>query len=447
MFSVLKKIVPDNHPLRLLYHRLKAMVAVVIYGFPANGMVVIGVTGTNGKTTTVNLIANILAKGGDKVGMTSTVGFRIGDEKWVNDTKQSTSSPFALQKLLKRMRAAGCKYAVLEVTSHAVTQSRILGINFDVAVITNITEDHIEYHGNFNNYLDAKGGLFRKVSKGKRKFGVPKVIVLNADDEYFGYFDRFVADQKVNYGLKSATVYAEQVVSKPAGSEFILHVPNNAVAVSINLPGDYNVYNSLAAAAACMALGVPLSLIAEGLRDSAVVPGRFEHVEAGQDYAVIVDYAHTTDALLNLLKLYRGLTPGRLFLVFGATGGGRDKMKRPKMGEVADEFADYIIVTDDDPYEEDELEIIDQVATGIRREEGRGFWKIPDRHEAIRLALTLARKGDTVLIAGKGAELVMMVGGKRVPWNDRVTVEELIKREVMVEIGENEWVKRPSVCL
>lgn len=447
MLSALKKILPDNHPIRLLYHRLKAMVAAVIYGFPANRMVVIGVTGTNGKTTTVNLIANVLAKNGDKVGMTSTVGFRIGDEKWVNDTKQSTVSPFALQKLLKRMLAAGCKYAVLEVTSHAVTQSRIFGINFDLALITNVTADHLEYHGSFNNYLEAKGGLFRKVSRGKRKFGVPKVLILNADDEYYSYFDRFVADQKVTYGLKSATVYAEQTSSTPAGSNFILHVPNNATNVSINLPGDYNIYNALGAAAACMALGVPLSLIAEGLRDSATVPGRFEHIEAGQDYAVIVDYAHTTDALLNLVKLYRELTPGKLFLVFGATGGGRDKAKRPLMGQVADEFADYIIVTNDDPYDENEVQIIDEVAGGIKREEGRGFWKIPDRHEAIRLALTLARKGDTVLIAGKGAEVVMMIGGKRVPWNDRVTVEELIKREVLVEIGENEWIKRPNVCL
>lgn len=447
MLSGIRKIIPDNHPLRLLYHRIKAMIAAVVYGFPANGMIVIGVTGTNGKTTTVNLIANILSKNGDKVGMTSTVGFRIGDDKWVNDTKQSTVSPFALQKLLKRMRAAGCKYAVLEVTSHAVTQSRIFGINFDVAVITNITEDHLEYHGNFNNYLEAKGGLFRKVSRGKRKFGVPKVLVLNADDQYFSYFDRFVADQKVNYGLKSATVYAAELVKKPDGSEFVLHVPNNAVPVGINLPGEYNVYNALAAAAVCMSLGVPLAAIADGLRESAVVPGRFEHIEAGQDYAVIVDYAHTTDALENLLKVYREVTPGRLFLVFGATGGGRDKAKRPKMGAAADELADYIVVTNDDPYEEDELGIIDQVSTGVRREEGRSFWKIPDRHEAIRLALTLARKGDTVLIAGKGAEMVMMIGGKRVPWNDRVTVEELIKREVMVEIGEDEWVKRPSVCL
>lgn len=447
MLKSVKKFLPDTHPLRLLYHRIKASIAAVYYGFPGNKMVVIGVTGTNGKTTTVNLIANILSKTGEKVGMTSTIGFRIADQKWVNDTKQSTASPFALQRLLKRMVKAGCKYAVVEVTSHAVTQSRILGINFDVAVLTNISEDHLEYHGSFNNYLSAKGGLFKKVSKGKRKFSIPKIIVLNADDEQFSYFDRFVADRKVSYGMKSATVYSEQVKTSPEGSEFILHVPNNAVPVSLTLPGDYNIYNALAAASVCMSLGVSVADIAEGLKLSTSVAGRFEHVEAGQDYSVIVDYAHTTDALDNLLSLYRKLTPGRLIAVFGATGGGRDKMKRPKMGAVANEYADMIILTNDDPYDEDQLQIIDQVAEGVGREEGRNFWMIPDRREALRLALTMARKGDTVIAAGKGAEEVMIIDGKRVPWNDKVVIEELIKREVVVEISDDEWVKRPNVCL
>lgn len=447
MLNVLKKIIPDNHPIRLLYHKLKAVLAAVVYGFPASKMIVIGVTGTNGKTTTVNLIANVLMKAGQTVGMASTINFQVAEKRWVNDSKQSTASPFKLQKLLKEMVKAGCKYAVLEVTSHAITQSRVFGINFDVGVFTNVTADHIEYHGTFDDYLAAKGGLFKKVSKGKRKFGVPKILILNQDDPNYAYFDQFTVDRKITYGLKSATVYAEKIEKNPEGSSFILHVPNNAIPVEIGLPGDYNVYNSLATAATAMALEVPLDTIRDALKAVTVIPGRFEHVNMGQGYAVIVDYAHTADALDSLLSLYRRLTPGRLFAVFGATGGGRDKSKRPEMGAIAHKYADVILLTDDDPYSEDEWEIIDQISKEIPREEGKGLWKIPDRKEAIRLALTMAREGDCVVISGKGAEEVMMVRGKKIAWNDRKVVEELLSREIQVEIGENEWVKRPNVCM
>ncbi len=446
MKKILRKILPDRHPLRLLYHRILATIAVVVNGFPSSGMVVIGVTGTNGKTTTVNLITNILNHAGYKVGMTSTIAFQIGNERMVNDSKQTTLGPFQLQKYLKQMKLAGCKYAVVEVTSHAIDQSRVLGINFDVAVITNVTEDHIEYHGSFNNYLSSKAKLFKKVSKGKRKFGTQKVFVMNADDQYYKYFDRHVADRKITYGLKQATVYAEGIEKKPEGSSFVLHVPNNAIPVNINMPGDFSIYNALAAASTCLALQVPLEVIKAALESGSGVPGRFEHVDVGQSYSVIVDYAHTADALENLLALYRKLTPGRLFAVFGATGGGRDKSKRPDMGKAASEIADYVIVTNDDPYEEDEIGIVDQVSEGVQREQGKDFWQIPDRREAIRLALTMAREGDTVVVAGKGAEEVIMLRGKRVPWNDKKVIEELLTREIRVELGKDSWEKRENVC-
>ena len=447
MFVKLKQLIPERHPLRLLYHKIKAVIAAVVYGFPANKMIVIGVTGTNGKTTTTNLITNILNKAGHKVGMTSTVNFQVGDRRWTNDTKQSTASPFKLQKLLKQMVEADCKYAVVEVTSHAITQSRVFGINFDVGIITNVTADHLEYHGGFDDYLNAKGKLFEKVSKGKKKFGVEKVLIANADDEHFKYFDQFVADRKLTYGLKSATVYAEKIEKRPEGSSFILHVPNYSMPVEVGMPGEYNIYNALGAAAVCMALEVPMEMIRDGLKESSSVAGRFEHVEAGQDYAVIVDYAHTPDALESLFSLYRRLTSGRLLVVFGATGGGRDKAKRSAMGKAANESADQIFVTNDDPYTEDQWEIIDQVCEGIPRKEGRGLWKIPDRRQAIRLALTMAKAGDTVVVAGKGAEEIMMIDGKKIPWNDKQVITELLSRKVEVEIGPNEWVARPNVCM
>lgn len=447
MLGFLRRLIPERHPVRLLYHKLKGFVAAVYYGFPASRMIVVGVTGTNGKTTTTTLLTNILTNAGYKVGMTSTIAYQVGERKWVNDTKQTTTGPFELQKLLKQMVAEGCKYAIIEVTSHSIDQSRVFGINFDIAVITNVTADHIEYHGNFNNYLNSKGELFRKVSKGKRKFGVPKVFILNADDKYYDFFDQFVVDRKISYGLKSATVYAEQVDKNPEGSKFVLHVPNNAIPVEIGMPGEFNVYNSLAAAATCLALQVPLDKIKEGLQKSSTIAGRFEHVDCGQKFSVIVDYAHTPESLENLFSLYKKLTQGRLFGVFGATGGGRDKAKRPHMGAAANEHCDYVIVTNDDPYSEDEWQIIEQVAEGIPRQEGKNFWKIPDRREAIRLALTLAREGDTVVVAGKGAEEVIMLRGKRVAWNDKKVIRALIEREIEVEIGADHWERRKNTAL
>ncbi|MBT4917179.1 UDP-N-acetylmuramoyl-L-alanyl-D-glutamate--2,6-diaminopimelate ligase [Candidatus Peregrinibacteria bacterium] len=447
MINFLRKLLPERHPLRLFYHNIKGFLAALFYMFPGNNIIVIGVTGTNGKTTTANFITNILTTAGHKVGMASTINFQVGDERWNNILKQTTVGPFMLQKLLKRMVGAGCKYAVLEVTSHALDQARVAGINFDVAIMTNITEDHIEYHGSLNAYLDAKAKLFRKVSKGRRKFGVSKVSILNADDKYYKYFDQFLADRKITYGLKAATVYAEKIEKHPEGSSFVLHVPNNAIPVDLKLPGEFNVYNALAAAAATISLEVPIEVVKKGLEDSASVSGRLEHVDCGQKYSVIVDYAHATDALENLLQLYRKLTPGKLFSVFGATGGGRDKGKRPDMGKVANEYADYIILTDDDPYSEDEWGIIEHVAEGIPRREGESFWKIPSRREAIRLALTLAKEGDTVVVSGKGCEEVMKVNGKTIKWNDKEVIKELLKREIVVEIGGENFEKRENVCL
>lgn len=446
LVKFLRKIIPDTHPLRLLYHRIRAIIAALVYWFPADNLVVIGVTGTNGKTTTTNLITNLLMKAGYKVGMTSTINFQIGDKRWTNITKQTTMSPFTMQKMLRDMVSEGCKYAVLEISSHALTQSRTFGINFDVAVITNVTPDHVEYHGGFQNYLAVKGQLFRLVSKGKRKFGVPKVLVLNVDDQYYSFFDQFVADQKITYGLKSATVFVSEVERKPEGSHFILRLPNNAIPVELKLPGDFNIYNALAASCVAISLQVPLESVKEGIESSKSVSGRFEHVDCDQDFSVIVDYAHAPEALENLLQLYRKLTTGKLFAVFGATGGGRDKAKRPKMGAIANEYADYIILTDDDPYHDDEMEIIEQITAGVPRREGHNFWKIPDRKEAIRLALTLARKGDTVVVSGKGAEEVMMVRGKKIEWNDKKVIMDLLTRQVEVEIGHDEWEKRENVC-
>lgn len=447
MLNKFKNLISDTNPLRLFYHQIKAAIAAIIYGFPARNLNVIGVTGTNGKTTTVNLITMILEEAGYKVGMASTINFQVGDDKWTNISKQTTMSPFELQKLIKRMVKEGCTHLVLEVSSHAITQSRVFGINFDTAAFTNVTEDHIEYHGSFQLYLQAKGGLFKRLNKSKRKPNIPKISVLNIDDPHYSYFDQFIVDRKYTYGLKKGTCYATDIKLHSSGSIFQLHIPNHQVEINLKLSGEFNIYNALAATTVALANNINLPFVKRALEKAEGVPGRLESLELGQPYGIIVDYAHTEDSLEKLLKLYKRLTPGKLFVVFGATGGGRDKSKRPKMGAIADEFADMIVITNDDPYFEDEWQIIEGVAEGIKRKEGDGLWKIPHRYEAIRLALTLAKEGDTVVIAGKGCEEIQIVGGQRIPWDDRKVVRELLSREVVVEIepGKNE--AKENVCL
>ena len=441
MKKLINKILPDRHPLRLAFHKLKGILAAIIYRFPADDMIVIGVTGTNGKTTTVNLISHLLVEAGERVGLASTVNFRIGDEVWDNNTKQSSQSPFVLQKMLRQMVKDGCKYAVLEVTSHALDQNRVWGVSFDVAVFTNLTHDHVQYHGSFDEYRIAKGKLFEMLLRAKRKGSQQKISVLNVEDESYGFYNQFPSDLKIGFGMKKGTVFVSDVELKPEGSNFTLHLPNNSLNINTKIPGEYNVKNAICAAAVGMAIGMDLKKIKDGLATFSGVPGRFEDVNFGQKYNVIIDYAHNPDSLENLLALYRKLTKGALHVVFGATGGGRDKTKRPVMGNLADQFADYIYLTNDDPYEEDYYEIIDMVAEGISRKEGEKFWMIADRKQAINLALMNAKDDDTVVIAGKGCENVMMVDGRKIDWNDKAVVKEILERDLKVDLSGQDWIE------
>lgn len=434
MLKYVKSKISDTNPLRLFYHKILAVIAAVYYRFPSKHLNVIGITGTKGKTTTVNLVAGILSEAGYKVGMASTINFKIGDLMWTNASKMTTLGPFFLQKMLRRMVEEQCTHVVLEVSSHALLQNRVWGVNFDTAVITNISDDHLEYHGGFENYLRAKGLLFSRLNRSKRKAKIQKIAVLNKDDANFNYFDQFIADRKYTYGMGGGTCYAGELTMLPSGTKFTLHVPNNTVPVTLGIPGEFNVYNALAAATVGLANNVNVTVLKEALEKASAIPGRFESVECGQKFNTIVDYAHTEESLGNVLSLYRDLKKGRLITVFGATGGGRDKAKRPKMGAVADKYSDYIIVTDDDPYEEDEWEIIEQVSKGISRQIGKNFWQIPDRKEAIRLALMKAKENDTVIVAGKGCEEVIMLRGKRVPWNDKKVIEEILLQKLEIEL-------------
>jgi UDP-N-acetylmuramyl-tripeptide synthetase len=435
MLDYLRKQIPEIHPIRLFYYKVVAIFAAFYYRFPSRYLKVIAVTGTKGKTTTCSLIAQILEKAGYKVGVMSTVFFQVGDRKWANLTKQTTVGRFELQRLLREMVDEGCQYVILETSSHAMLQSRLWGVNVDTAVFTNLQKDHLEYHGSFDAYRDAKGMLFDKLNRSQRKSNVPKIFVVNSDDQASEYFLRFPADQKYSFGLKKGIYMSKDVKSLPNGSKFKYAIPNGEAEIQFSLPGVVNVYNATAAATVAVSEHIGLQTIKTALEGCTAVPGRMEPVDCGQLFSVIVDYAHTPDSLQALIDVFRPLTTGRLILIFGATGGGRDKAKRPVMGEVANNGCDDIILTDDDPYDEDNVAIIEQIAGGIKREEGDRLWKVPSRREAIRLGLSMAREGDTILIAGKGAEEFQMTREGKIPHDDRKIAREFLSKESDVEIG------------
>lgn len=421
-----KKIIPRG--LINIYHLIIALLASLFFRFPARKLIIIGVTGTNGKTTTVNLITKILEKSGKKVAMMSTINFKINKKEWVNQTKMTTPSSFFLHKFLAESVRAGCQYAVLETSSHALEQNRVAGVKYEVAVFTNLTREHLDYHETMEQYRDAKGKLFQKTP----------VQIVNLDDEYSEYFLSFSAKEKYGYGIQVETyekflnrtdfktITAQNVKSSSEGVSF------NALQHDINLKlfGEVNVYNALAAISVGLSQNIPLTVAREALEEIKKIPGRLEFLEAGQKFKVIIDYAVTPDSLE---KLYNTLQDSKLKVenskliwVFGSCGE-RDRGKRPIMGKVVGERADYVIVTNEDPYHEDPRQIIDQVFSGViesGKEENKNVWRIFDRREAIKKALTLAKENDIVLVTGKGAETIMAIGDERIPWNERKVIEE-----------------------
>lgn len=433
MLSAIKKKIPQHHPLRLLYHKTMAVLAALYYRFPGDRMTVIGVTGTKGKTTATHLIAEILRDAGNKVGFLTTADFRIDEELIPNEEKMTTLPPFKLQRYLRLMADHGCQYAVVEVTSHALDQSRLWGVAIDIAVSTNVAHEHLDYHGTMENYLKSKGKLFSSLNYSKRKPNIPKMSVINADDASATHFQKFVVDRTFLYGIAKGSFCASDITLNSDSSTFTFKVPNDHVEITLPLPGQFNIENALAAATVGVALQINLSIIKRALEKAAPVPGRMEPIREGQKYSVIVDYAHTPDSLEKMLGMFRPLTPKLLMVVFGATGD-RDRTKRVIMGEIVHRYADWIVLTDDDPYTEDPLQIVGEVKKGIPRKEGENFWIIPDRREAIRVALAVAREGDTVIVAGKGCEPYQVVGDRKIPSDDRLIVRGYLSREVEVEI-------------
>jgi UDP-N-acetylmuramoyl-L-alanyl-D-glutamate--2,6-diaminopimelate ligase len=396
-----------------------ARAAAEFYGRPSERLRLVGITGTNGKTTTSYLVKKALEAAGHETGLIGTISYTFGGKTL--PAPNTTPESVDLQRLLAEMADAGAAYAVIEVSSHAVSLKRIAGSRFAVKVFTNFTQDHLDFHGDMGSYYAAKKELFTAYAGAN---------VVNIDDPMGEDIAASATGDVLTYGIREkADITASGIGIGPGGIRFTVTAPPGEVEMSTPLVGRHNVYNILAATGACIKLGMGLSDIAHGIASMREVPGRLEKVDAGQEFTVLVDYAHTEDALERAAAAAREFTAGRVITVFGC-GGDRDRSKRPRMGRAAARLSDIVVLTSDNPRTEDPAEIIRQAEAGITaegsKEKGKGYFVFEDRAEAIGFAISVARKGDTVLIAGKGHEDYQIVGETKYHFDDRLVARQAI---------------------
>lgn len=422
MGLVVEREVPGIEVPQLVVDRTRRALADAAdawFGRPSERLTVVGVTGTDGKSTVTALTAETLWACRWHPGQIGTVFTGIFDDLELNIERNTTPEALELQALLARMVAAGNDSVVLEATSHGLALERTRNCRFDVGVVTTVTSEHLEFHGTVENYRAAKARLIEEAP----------IAVLNADDASFSYFRERAHDRVITYAIDAeADLRAGDLVADANGTSFHLEAPRWHGVVRIGLPGRFNVSNALAALGVIEALGLDVHHAAGALRDTAGVPGRMERVDAGQPFAVIVDYAHTADSLRKVLEMLRPLTAARLTVVFGSAGE-RDPTKREPMGRVAAELADFVVVTDEDPRLEDPDVINQQIAAGARAMgsvDGESLWVIDDRREGIGHAIGMAREGDVILLAGKGHEASIFYGTQKRPWDDRVAAREAL---------------------
>lgn len=477
MLSKIKKLIPRKLFLALqpIYHFILSFAAVMFYGSPSDRLVVIGITGTTGKTSTVYLLARALRAMGYKVGYTSTAMFSDGNKEWLNDKKMTMVGRFFTQRMIRKMVKNGCEFAIIESTSEGVRQFRHRFINFDSLLFTGLYPEHLESHGSFENYKAAKGRLFGHLSFCRTKYindqkkvvnpksqiqklgfnRVKKTIVVNGDDENAPYFANFWSERKIAFlfgqpgeanldKFSEATTkdlelfYFNNVRPSVAGTSFEFFPLERAVSrkeqmsfgqeVCLKLLGAFNAQNSAAVLAVCAGLDLPLEKAKIGLAEVSGLVGKMEKVDVGQNFTVLVDYAFEPRALEKLYDTMELIPHQRIIHVLGSTGGGRDTARRPILGRIAGERADLVIITNEDPYDDDPQEIIDQVAAGAE-EKGKvineNLLKIMDRREAIRRAFEEAREGDLVMITGKGGEqFICSKNNEKIPWDDRLVAKE-----------------------
>ncbi|MBU2635315.1 UDP-N-acetylmuramoyl-L-alanyl-D-glutamate--2,6-diaminopimelate ligase [Patescibacteria group bacterium] len=395
--SLIKKIIPDF--LLSSYHYFLSWIGAFLYRFPSSKLTIIGVTGTSGKSTVVELTARIFEDAGLKTASMSSIKFKIGDKKWENELKMTMPGRMKIQRFLRQAVKADCKYAVLEVTSEGIKQYRHKFIDFDVAVFTNLSPEHIESHGSFEKYRAAKAKLFQQVKK---------IHIINIDDKNAEHFLRYSAEKKIKYGINDAGILPKD----------------------IKLLGKFNLYNAITATKIAMSQGISLETCKRALEKVKGIPGRMEII-VREPFTVVVDYAHTPEALE---QVYKTLSDRRMICVLGSCGGGRDKWKRPVLGKIAAQYCDQVIITNEDPYDENPLKIMKDIESGFSqipnpKSQIPKYMKILDRKEAIRQALKAANPGDVVIVTGKGSESWMCVAhGKKIPWDDRQIVLDFLNK-------------------
>lgn len=477
MLSKIKKLIPRwlFKSLSPLYHFTFSWLSALVYGFPSRRLIVIGVTGTTGKTSTVYLIATMLKTAGYKVGFTSTAVFSDGDSERLNDRKMTMPGRFFISRTLRRMVKNNCQYALIETTSEGIKQFRHRFINYDVLIFTGLYPEHIEAHGSFEKYQEAKGRLFAHLKNCPTKYidkhrvvcrpqsglkkldfsRVLKTIIVNGDDEVADYFLNFWSEAKLVYFSRpdlNQEVFLKNLSSEARVNDFKVikgeditataegtSLTIGAETINLRLLGKFNAPNALAA----YALAINQELVPEkikiGLESVSSLAGKLEKIVAGQDYLAIVDYSFEPRALEKLYETIDLIPHNRLIHLLGSTGGGRDQSRRPILGRLAGEKADLVIITNEDPYDEDPAEIINQVAAGAEvagKILGENLFKIIDRREAIRKALELAEKDDLVLFTGKGAEQwICLANGQKQPWDERLVVREEIVDKMGLTAG------------
>jgi UDP-N-acetylmuramoyl-L-alanyl-D-glutamate--2,6-diaminopimelate ligase len=409
---ILKKILPSwlVKPLLPLYHYVLSFALALSYGFPARSLTVIGVTGTKGKSSVSDMLFTVLRHANYSAAVAGTIRFAINEESEPNLYKMTMPGRGFIHAFLAKAKKAGAKYAVVEITSESVKQYRHKYLFLNGLVFTNLQKEHIESHGSFENYAAAKFEIGKELARSSKR---PRAMIANADNPHSAPYMKLAVEKQMPFSYEEA----KEVVLGPGKASFTYE----DVHFSIQLPGSFSVMNSLAVIKAAQFLGVPLQTIADGLASLSRIPGRTERIDEGQNFEAIVDYAHTPDSLQALYAAY----PVRKICVLGNTGGGRDTWKRPEMGRIADESCSEVILTNEDPYDEDPRAILDAMAAGMKR----APQIIMDRREAIHTALTLAQSGDAVLITGKGTDpYIMQANGGKLPWSDAKVVSEELKK-------------------
>jgi len=475
MLATIKKLIPIKifTALQPPYHFIMGYLAALVYGFPSRKLIVIGVTGTTGKTSTVYLIAQMLNSAGYKTGFTSTAVFSDGTREWLNDKKMTMPGRFFIQKLLASMVKNNCRYAIVETTSEGVKQFRHRFINYDILVFTGLYPEHIESHGSFERYKEAKGKLFTHLKRGGTKYieenhqvvkprselkkldlsRVAKTIIVNGDDANTDYFLNFWSEAKLVYSFReevTADSFLKKLNSEAMVKDFMLLKGSNVVAsasgttlvingqkINLKLLGEFNAVNALAALAVGFNQRLTVSEIKTGLEEVRGLAGKLEIIDAGQDFTAIVDYSFEPKALEKLYQIVTLIPHQKTIHLLGSAGGGRDRARRPILGRLAAEKADFVVVTNEDPYDEDPANIINSVAAGAEmagKQININLFKILDRREAIHKALELAKKGDLVLFTGKGAEQsICITNGQKLPWDEREVVREEIVESLRID--------------